>query len=115
MSTDGTTRRYTGASWGEGFIEFHNANPHVYDVLVKVVRDWVRRTGRRRCGMSLIYALARWEYDFTSSDSKFKLNDGYQSYYARLIMYRESDLRDVFEFRTSPADTFMAANIHRCR
>lgn len=113
-TTDTTTALRDGARWGEGFIEFHNKNPHIYDILVQVARDWVKRTGRRRCGMTLIYSLARWEYDFDSSGSHFKLNDGYQSYYARLIMYREPDLRDVFEFRTSPADTFMAANIHRC-
>ena len=86
----------------EAFEEFHAANPHVYDALVRLARQ-CRARGRRRVGIELLFAVLRWEEFMTTDDPSqdtFKLNDHYTSRYARLILQREPDLEGIFEVRT---------------
>lgn len=86
------------------FDEFHRSNPHVYMVLVRLAREWVRRTGTHRLGIKTLYERARWEIAISTSDPDFKLNNNFTAYYARLIMIREADLWGMFELRRSAAD-----------
>jgi hypothetical protein len=82
------------------FWEFHNANPRVYDELVRLARRAVER-GRRRVGIRMLWEVMRWRLTIDTDDrhSDFKLNDHYHSRYARLIMRREKDLVGVFHLR----------------
>ena len=43
-----------------------------------------------------------------TNDPEYKLNNNYRAYYARLMMYREADLMDVFDIRDSEADDWLA-------
>ncbi|OBK22532.1 hypothetical protein [Mycobacterium asiaticum] len=90
------------------FEEFHEANPKVYVVLVRLAREWVARTGRTKLGIKTLYERARWEIALATSDPDFKLNNNYTAYYARLIMHREPDLADMFDLRSSEADAWLA-------
>jgi hypothetical protein len=92
------------ATVAERFREFHAANPHVYDTLVALTREYLRRTGRRTVGIAAVFERARWEMALQTTEAP-KLNNSYRAYYARLIMAQEEDLRDVFETRTSAADS----------
>ena len=81
------------------FWEFHAANPHVYDRLVHLTRDLMRR-GRRKIGIGMLFEVLRWHHLSTVGDADgFKLNNNYRSYYARLIMSIEPDLDGIFEIR----------------
>lgn len=91
------------ATVAERFREFHAANPHVYDTLVALTREYVRRTGRHTVGIAAVFERARWEMALQTTETP-KLNNSYRAYYARLIMAREEDLREVFATRTSLAD-----------
>lgn len=90
----------TTRSIQERFEAFHEANPDVYDELVRYTREMLA-TGRRAFGIEMPYGKLRWERNIRTSDpsSTFKLNDHYTSRYARLIMRREPDLEGVFETR----------------
>jgi hypothetical protein len=90
------------------FMEFHNANPLVYDTLVRLSREWVRRTGRKKLGIASLFERTRWEIALATSDADYKLNNNYRAYYARLIMHQESDLDNLFELRCSDADIWLA-------
>ena len=47
----------------------------------------------------------RWLWHERTTDvSGFKLNNTYASFYARLLMEREPQLRGVFELRASPRE-----------
>lgn len=88
--------------WG-----FHEANPHVYTRLVELARAWVQRRGPRKLGMKMLFEVLRWEVAMRTTGDDFKLNNNYTSYYARLIMERESDLAGIFETRAlHAADPF---------
>jgi hypothetical protein len=81
------------------FLEFHQANPLVYERLVQLAREWKRRRGNRKVGMKMLFEVLRWEVAMRTTGDDFRLNNNYTSYYARLIMEREPDLRGLFETR----------------
>jgi hypothetical protein len=85
------------------FEDFHRKNPHVYRVLVDKAREWVRRTGKERVGISMLYEGARWEIAMQTSDENYKLSNDHRAFYARLIMAQEPDLRNMFVIKKSEA------------
>lgn len=87
----------------ERFKTFHEQNGHIYATLVKLARQWVAATGRRRVGIAALFERARWELSLSSTETP-KLNNTYRAFYARLIMAQESDLAGIFETRRSEAD-----------
>lgn len=97
----------------ERFERFHRENPHVYDTLVRLAREWVRTTGRHKIGIATLYERVRWEMAVTTSDADYKLNDAYRAYYARIIMLFESDLDGIFDLRDSGADDWLEEWKHR--
>lgn len=80
------------------FDEFHAANPHVYEMLVRFARVALA-AGRKRIGIGALYERMRWETWVTTTGPEFKLNDHHRSRYARLMMAQEPDLAGVFETR----------------
>jgi hypothetical protein len=84
----------------ERFQAFHQANPWVYDTLVKLARRRVE-VGIRRIGIGMLFEVLRWEWQGATSDpnAEWRMNNSYRSRYARLIMQQESDLSGVFETR----------------
>lgn len=98
----------------ENFERFHNANPHVYRILVDEARRWVDETGRPKVGIELLYCRARWILAFQTVTDDYKLNDHFTAYYSRLIMLREGDLDGLFDTRRSEeADAWIAEYQHR--
>jgi hypothetical protein len=89
------------------FTRFHNNNPEVYETLVRLAREWVRRTGRHKLGIASLFERTRWEIAIATSDADFKLNNNYRSWYARLIMHQEKDLIGIFDLRKSEADSWI--------
>lgn len=91
------------------FETFARKNPDFYDLLVKYARE-AKRAGKRRYGISPCIERARWALDVETNrldEEEFKINAVYAAFYARLIMYRESDLRDFFATRASEADAWI--------
>ena len=81
------------------FLEFHQKNPHVYEILVKLARQWrTKHPMSSTLGIGCIFEVARWEVVMaTQTDGDtFKLNNNHRASYARLIMEQEPDLKGVF-------------------
>lgn len=91
------------------FEKFHADNPHVYDMLVSLLRTWVANTHRQKIGIAALFERARWEIAITTTDPNFKLNNNLKAYYARLIMKQEEDLAGIFDLRRSAADDWQGA------
>lgn len=96
-----------GQTIADRFEAFHEANPKVYTVLVRLAREWKRSTGRHELGIKTLYERARWEIALATSDPDFKLNNNYTAYYARLLMAENEDLDGMFDLRSSEADTWI--------
>lgn len=88
-----------GSALDSAFVDFHRANPHVYDALVRLTRQAVS-AGRTKVGIGMLFEVLRWEQFLVTSDPDFKLNNNYRSRYARLIMEQEPDLAGIFEVRS---------------
>lgn len=81
------------------FWSFHHDNPHVYDLLVRLAREWQMTRGGG-LGMKMLYERARWEVAVTTTTSDdYTLNNNFTAFYARLIMECEPDLAGVFKLR----------------
>lgn len=85
----------------ERFIEFHHANPEVYDALVTLARRW-KDAGHHKVGIATLFEVLRWERGLRGIKDidGFKLNNSYRSRYARIIMANERDLKGFFELRS---------------
>ena len=84
----------------ERFLRFHADNPHVYDHLVRIIRE-AQAGGVERLGIGMLWEVLRWKVLLRTVrvEGDFKLNDHYRSRYARMIMQNEPDLADIFETR----------------
>lgn len=80
------------------FRRFHQENPQVYLALVRLARQALAR-GHHTLGIGQLFEVLRWELMLGTTDPHFKLNNNHRSRYARLIMAREPDLKDVFDTR----------------
>jgi len=82
----------------EAFIRFQRENPHIERELVRMCRE-ARASGANRIGIGMLFEVMRWNHVLATGGDDFKLNNNYRSYYARLIMHRYPDLKDIFELR----------------
>lgn len=81
------------------FRQFHEANPHVYESLIRMARAW-KSKGYTQVGVGMLWEVLRYHHGLqTRGDPDFKLNNNHRSRYARLIMERETDLTGFFEIR----------------
>jgi len=73
-------------------------NPHIYHAFEEQALKAINR-GRKKISAKLIINWIRW-HDFLESDDKnFRINDAYQSYYARLFIDKNPQHSEIFEFR----------------
>jgi hypothetical protein len=91
-------------SMSEAFWQFHQANPHIYEILRKFAFEAVQRR-RRKIGMKLLFERVRWHVVVeTDTDDDFKLNNNFTAFYARLFAEDHPEHKDLFAFRASSAD-----------
>lgn len=88
----------------DNFNRFNAENPHVYEMLVKLARRWVRNRPGRRCSIKMLFETARWYLDLRGEGEPIALNNNYHAFYARLIMEREADLEGIFHLRRQRTD-----------
>ena len=86
-------------SYGYRFRQFCRDNPHVERLFVQLARD--AKLKGKRVGIKTLFEVVRWHCMIKTTDttSSYKLNNDYCSRYARLIMLKYSDLRNMFELR----------------
>lgn len=89
------------------FNAFHAENPDVYDLLVRLAREY-RSVGHRKIGVKALYEVARWTHAIETGDLDFRLNNNYTAFYARLMLEQEPDLSGMFDLRTQRGSTIPA-------
>jgi hypothetical protein len=95
----------------QAFWKFHQANPHVYTVLVSLARRYRRRHPAARLGIGMLYEVARWRMIMgTDSEDGFKLSNNHRAFYARLIMRDEPDLAEAFETKEQKVASTLEKN-----
>jgi len=86
----------------ERFEKFHSENPHVYQTLVFMCKQYQGRDHKDKLGARALVEALRWDWRMrtTRDQDQPKINNDYSALYARLIMESEPDLEGIFEIRT---------------
>lgn len=87
-----------GITIREGFNKFNFENPQIYQAFEEQALKAIKR-GRDKISAKLIINWIRWNEVLSSSDMNFKIDDAYQSYYARLFVEKHPEHSDAFNFR----------------
>lgn len=95
---DGHVGPSRGNTLESDFINFHNDNPIVYLDLLGLAME-LSRHGHRKIGMKMLFEVLRWRSMLRTTGDRFKLNNNYTAYYARLIEHRVPEMRGVFDTR----------------
>lgn len=84
-------------SIADAFAEFHQANPHVYELLrTRALR--AKQAGFRP-GIGCLFELLRYQMGLKTRGDDLKLNNNFRAHYARALMAREPELAGFFELR----------------
>jgi hypothetical protein len=88
----------------EKFLQFHAANPFVYEALRGLVLEALAK-GYIRWGIGGMYEILRWRGSLvTVGDEEFKLRNDFRAFYARLLIANGDAPENFFALRTSQAD-----------
>lgn len=91
-------KELNGKSIREGFIEFNRDNPHIYMEFETQAFKAIYK-GRTKISAKLIINFIRWNEYLRTTDKNFRINDAYQSYYARYFVALHPEHEDKFNFR----------------
>ena len=80
------------------FFKFHDENPYVYEAFRIIAIELILR-GQRHYGAKAIFEIMRYKSLVTTGE-KYKLNNDYTAYYARMFEDRHPDYVGFFEMRT---------------
>ena len=80
------------------FAEFHEDNPHVYDMFVSFTKQ-AKQANRKYYSSYAIFERMRWYTDIETDGEPFKLNNNYRPYYARKVMEEYPEFEGFFRIR----------------
>lgn len=80
------------------FIKFHQANPHVYHLLVSRSLALFER-GFKHFGIAAIFESLRYDAALKTGGDKYKLSNDYRAFYARIIMANVAALDGFFTIK----------------
>lgn len=113
MTKISTTQEKRVGQLRKSFLEFHRANPWVYERLVELCFE-LKSKGFKKYSMRTLVAVLRFEWDLKTGGQtvilasgeprRVKLNDHHTAYYARYFVAQYPEFRDFFEFRTAEGD-----------
>lgn len=94
-----------GESRFEAWVEFHRANPAVFEAFVSFARQ-ARAAGAVKIGARMVGERIRWHstVDARPTDGQYRFNDHLWPYYARLAMALYPELEGAFERRDQRFD-----------
>lgn len=90
----------------DAFIEFHKANPEVYDLFERFTFEAID-SGMNKIGAKFIFERIRWEIMIATKGAGYcvatkktlKLNNNFTAWYARLFMAKHRKYVGLFERR----------------
>lgn len=78
------------------FKEFHQENPHIYSGLLRLALQF-KEEGRGKIGISLLIEVLRWNTRIkTKTTESFKICNDFKPLYARLLVEKHPELKDLF-------------------
>lgn len=91
-------RELNGISIRDGFKKFHQENPNVFTAFEQEALNAIAK-GRTKLSAKNIINVIRWNGSLNTTDANFKINDAFQSHYARLFIEKHPSYESYFELR----------------
>ena len=101
-------KQLTGKSIQQAFNEFDKTSPQIYEMFIRFFFELVRK-GHKKVSAKLIINRIRWEcvmniptetlFDSKGDEISYKLNDAFQSRYARKFISDYPNYESYFNFR----------------
>ena len=82
----------------DAFIIFHQLNPEVFELLLRLARE-MKRDGWAHGSMKLLFERIRWLHAIQTRGDVYKLNNNYTAFYARTLMAAAPELDGFFRLR----------------
>jgi NAD-dependent DNA ligase len=80
------------------FQQYHQANPHLYE-LYKAIAMQLIQQNRRIIGSAHIFQKMRYEYQFKTDGSPFKIDNNFAPHYARKFVLEHPQYGHLFKFK----------------
>ncbi len=80
------------------FQQYHQSNPHLYE-LYKMIAIKLIRQGRRKIGSKYIFEHMRYDFTFRSENDPFKINNNFAPMYARKFILENPQYGHLFNFK----------------
>ena len=84
------------------FDEYHQMNPHVYDLVKHYAMEAIM-AGHKHYGMQSVIERIRWHSKIESTDPDFKINNNHAPFYARMFNAEFPQFGEFFRTRTQGA------------
>lgn len=81
--------------------EFHNENPHVYELFEEFTFDVIER-GYSNYSANAVFERIRWHTEIETGD-EFKLSNNHRAYYARYFHYKNPEYSGFFRTKQTHA------------
>lgn len=88
----------TGKTIPEAFEDYQYENPEIYRYFSKYAFELIH-SGMKKISAKLIIERVRWEIIMETKPDRFKINNVFTSYYARLFVQHNPEHKNKFEFR----------------
>jgi len=79
------------------FIKYHQANPQIYRAFLYFA-DQVQQKGYKKIGAKMLAERIRWE-TMINTGNKYKVQNSYTAFYARLLMVKVPSMRNLFRLK----------------
>jgi hypothetical protein len=90
------------STWEERAAEFYEQNPHIYEAFASYA-DAIWATGRRKIASRMIWDRLRWDAATSTTGDIFKLNNNYETFFAKKYTDHHPDRSGFFSKRTKKA------------
>lgn len=80
------------------FQQYHQANPHLYELYKSIALELIRQN-RKVIGSAHIFQKMRYEYQFKTDGSPFKIDNNFAPMYARKFVLEHPQFGHLFKFK----------------
>jgi hypothetical protein len=80
------------------FQQYHQANPHLYELYKSIAMQLIQQN-RRVIGSAHIFQKMRYEYQFKTDGSPFKIDNNFAPMYARKFVLEHPQYGNLFKFK----------------
>lgn len=80
------------------FQQYHQANPHLYELYKSIAMQLIQQN-RRVIGSAHIFQKMRYEYQFKTDGSPFKIDNNFATMYSRKFVLEHPQYGHLFKFK----------------